>query len=633
MQWNIAPECSALAMVCILNICARNGNTLPTLRKFFFKLCLAGGILTISFNIMTGVVLTEHTLLPAWILWVVNTVYYLTTPVFGVLFMVYGFSVLEGNEDKAIRMSLIFSIPTIPYLLMVLTNPWTRLIFKVVPVTGYVRGPLIILPFLMTYYYGIVIIATAIFKRGNASRVEHITLIAFPAAAVVAVIVQQIFPAIILTGSATACALLITYLMLENKQISLDALTGLPTRQVLLDMMKINLSRHKDFTLMVLSLRKFKLINNRLGQYCGNLILRQIAGFLKGVAPKAQLYRFSGDEFAILLEGHQNPDEMVSAIIARMSGTWNVENYQCPVSMALGIVKNDHELDSVETMITGAEHAVLRAKERLGNVCVYCTPQMISDIHRREGITEILSNTVKKNDIALYYQPIYDVATSKFTAAECLVRIPESPLGFLSPGEFIPLAEATGIIVPLTYQILEKICPFLNVLSAANSELSAIMVNFSAMQFADENLEEKFLQIIQRYNIPLSKLKIELTESILAENYEVVKQFILKMYKLGLRFELDDFGTGYSNIATVLQIPWDTIKLDRSLIVSATESEQAALVVKNMVKAFQALDICVLAEGVETEEQRDFAISIGCKLIQGFFYAKPVPQVEAMEYF
>ncbi|MEG2138687.1 MAG: EAL domain-containing protein, partial [Oscillospiraceae bacterium] len=112
-----------------------------------------------------------------------------------------------------------------------------------------------------------------------------------------------------------------------------------------------------------------------------------------------------------------------------------------------------------------------------------------------------------------------------------------------------------------------------------------------------------------------------------------VKRFILKMYKLGLRFELDDFGTGYSNISTVLQIPWDTIKLDRSLIVSATESERAALVVKNMVKAFLSLGICVLAEGVETAEQRDFAISIGCKLIQGFFYAKPVPQAEAMEYF
>ncbi|MEG1578412.1 MAG: diguanylate cyclase, partial [Oscillospiraceae bacterium] len=505
MQWNIAPECSALAMICILNICARNGNTLPTLRKFFFKLCLAGSILTISFNIMTALILTEHALLPAWVLWVVNTIYYMTTPVFGVLFMVYSFSVLEESEEKAVRLSLLSAIPTIPYLLVVLTNPWTRLIFKVVPVTGYVRGPLIILPFLMTYYYGTVIILTAIFKRSHASRVEHVTLIAFPAAAVVALVVQQIFPTIVLTGSATACALIITYLMLENKQISLDALTGLPTRQVLLDMMKINLSRRSDFTLIVLSLRKFKLINNRLGQHCGNLILQQIAAFLRGVAPKTQLYRFSGDEFAILLEGHQNPDEMVSVISARMNDTWNVESYQCSVFMAVGIVKNDRDLDSVETMITGAEHAVFRAKEHLENAYIYCTPQMISDIHRREGITEILADTVKKNDIALYYQPIYDVTTSKFTAAECLVRIPDSPLGFLTPGEFIPLAETTGIIVPLTYQILEKLCPFLNELSTVNSDFSAVMINFSALQFSDENLEEKFLEIIHRHNVPLTK--------------------------------------------------------------------------------------------------------------------------------
>ncbi|MEG2513418.1 MAG: EAL domain-containing protein [Acetivibrio sp.] len=633
MKWNIAPECTALMTICIIFFYAQTKNTLPTLRKFLFRLCFIGSIITVAFNIITAAVLMEHGYLPSWILWTVITIYYLTTPTVGIFFLLYSLSVLVEDTKKVFRMSLIGIIPTVLYLLLVISNPFSHLIFNIVPGVGYVRGPWIALAFLISYYYCFLVLVFANMKRFHISRTERMALTAFPITAFLAIGMQQIFVNLIFTGTATACVLIIIYLTMENKQISLDALTNIPTRQVLLDMLKLTLLRKNKTTLIVVSLKKFKVINNRLGQSCGNLLLQQMTLFLKSLTKNGKLYRFGGDEFAILVDSSQDVDQLISTILKRMNSTWDVGNYKTTVLAAIGVVGYDAGLDSVEEIIMGVEHAVLCAKQMVGNSYVYCTPQMISDIHRRENIVEILKNTVANNDIVLYYQPIYDVNSSKFLFAESLARIPNSPLGFLSPGEFIPIAESTGLIVPLTYQIMEKICLFIKELLEENIEFSSIHINFSAIQFSDENFDKKIIDIIKRHSIPFSKIKIEITESILAENYDIVKDYIIRMYDQGLRFELDDFGTGYSNISLVLQLPWDTIKLDRSLILSGTESESSALVVKYIGAAFRSLDICVLAEGVETPNQLDFAIGIGCKLIQGFYYAKPMPLKEAKQYF
>ncbi|MEG2784330.1 MAG: EAL domain-containing protein [Lachnospiraceae bacterium] len=625
MKWNLAPECTSLVIICIVFFYAQTKNVLPTLRNFLFKLCFIGSIITVLFNIITGIVLMEHAFLPQWILWLVNMLYYLTTPISGIFFLFYSLSVLTEDTKKVFRLSMIGVIPTVLYLFVVLTNPFSHLIFNVLPKIGYVRGPWIALSFIMVYYYCAIVFVLANMKCFNVSKTQRLTLISFPIAAFLAIVIQQFFSNLILSGTATACVLIIIYLTIENKQISLDALTNIPTRQVLLDMLKLNLTRKNNASLIVLSLKKFKVINNRYGQPGGNLILQQVACFLKSITKDARLYRFGGDEFAILMDNNQDVDNLITVILNRMNVAWDIGSDKVTVFTAIGVVQYDASFDSVEEIILGVEHAVICAKQREGNSCIYCTSQMISDIHRRENIIEILKNTIVNNDIVLYYQSIFDVDFSKFLFAESLVRIPNSPLGSLSPDEFIPIAESTGLIVPLTYQIMEKICLFIKELIDANIEFSAIHINFSAMQFLDENFEEKVLDIIKRQKIPFSKIKIELTESVLAENYDVVKDYIIKMCKQGLRFGLDDFGTGYSNISMVLQIPWDTIKLDRSLIVSAITNESSALIVKHIVSAFLSLGICVLAEGVETVEQRDFAIGIGCKQIQGFYYAKPLP--------
>ena len=205
-------------------------------------------------------------------------------------------------------------------------------------------------------------------------------------------------------------------------------------------------------------------------------------------------------------------------------------------------------------------------------------------------------------------------------------------IGPVYPNEFIPIAEETGLIIELTYVILDEVCKYINRLIEKGLPMEAIHVNFSAIQFSQPDLSRKVLEIIQRNGTPMSAVKIEFTESTLAENPQVVTDFALEMRKHGIEMGLDDFGTGYSNIATVIRIPFGTIKLDKSLVWASIDNPTSALTIRHLVHAFRDLGMTVIAEGVETESQRQLVEDIGVEQIQGYYYSKPLSMEEMEEF-
>ncbi|MEG1801360.1 MAG: hypothetical protein RR273_05225, partial [Oscillospiraceae bacterium] len=215
MKWNIASECTAFVIICVVFFYARNKNVLPTLRKFLFKICFIVSIFTVSLNILTAAVLMNQSVFSLRTCEIINMIYYLTTPISGISFLIYSFSVLTKDAKKVFRMSLVGIIPTILYQLVVLTNPITHLVFDVVPGVGYVRGPWIMLAFIIPYYYCIVAFIFSNMRCFDISKTERLTLAAFPVAAFIAIGIQQLFRSIILSGSATACVLIIIYLTIE----------------------------------------------------------------------------------------------------------------------------------------------------------------------------------------------------------------------------------------------------------------------------------------------------------------------------------------------------------------------------------------------------------------------------------
>ena len=242
---------------------------------------------------------------------------------------------------------------------------------------------------------------------------------------------------------------------------------------------------------------------------------------------------------------------------------------------------------------------------------------------------QILKEKLDDRSFEMYYQPIYSVESGTFNYAESLMRMNDTPIGPVYPSEFIPIAEETGMIIDITYAVLDKVCAFVNGLMEEHIPIEAVHVNFPAVQFTQPDLEEKVMEIIRRNGTPPSAIKIEFTESTLAEKPEAVIDFAAEMAKHGIEMGLDDFGTGYSNFAMVINIPFGTIKLDKSLVWAMIGNRNSALGVKNIVRTFKELGMTVVAEGVETEEQRRMVVDSQVDQIQGFYYARPMPEEEA----
>lgn len=316
-----------------------------------------------------------------------------------------------------------------------------------------------------------------------------------------------------------------------------------------------------------------------------------------------------------------------------MSNTWTVKDYSLIIPASYGAAYFPESASSLEGMVDAIEYAITRAKNApYGSIC-YCGQEMAEEIRRKQQIIQILKQKLAENSFELYYQPIITVDTEHYSFAESLLRIPDSPIGPIYPSEFIPIAESTGMIIEMTYQILNTVCHFINHLTMRQIPIGAIHVNFSAIQFSEKNLADKVSKIIMDNGTPFSKIKIEFTESTLAENTQVVTKFVYDMVKKGLRFGLDDFGTGYSNYASVIQIPFGTIKLDKSMIWLTLQNSKSAIMAKNITRTFHELGMSVLAEGVETKEQKEFVQECGMDYIQGFYYARPMPADQFEEFF
>lgn len=636
MKWNISAEAISLVILGIIWVYSRKGSHLPTLKNRVFQSCLVVTFSAILTNILSTVMIIHYEQFPIWLTWLVTMVYFILTPLMGLAYFMYTVSVIYTDSRQIKRVIGAGLLPGGLYIILMVLNLFTKNIFDINGDQGYVRGALIPVTYIIFYVYCIASIAVTLINYKKMDRKLYRILASFPILAFVVIIFQEFYPEVILSGSAATCALLIIYLHLQNKQISVDYLTNVPNRQELLNTLEFMLEKNpnRKFVLLVVSLRDFRQINHTCGQLKGDEFLRQVCDFLRSVGPENNVFRYSGDEFALLFSQDEKEDvkQCVEWIEKRMTQSWQVKNYCFILSAVMGIIYHTKEGETLEELVDAIEYATHQAKTgKYGSVC-YCDRNMLDKLDRKNKIIQILKDQLSNQSFELYYQPIYCVDTGTYRYAESLMRIPDSPIGPVYPSEFIPIAEETGLIIEITYMILDKVCKFINELLEKEVPIGSVHVNFSGIQFSQPNLAGRVLEIIEKNHTPKAAIKIEFTESTLAESTQAVTEFALEMKRHGIKMGLDDFGTGYSNIATVINIPFGTAKLDKSLVWGAVDNKKSALAVKNLTDTFKELGMKVIAEGVETEEQRDLMVEFGVDQIQGFYYAKPMPKEEALEF-
>ncbi len=411
-----------------------------------------------------------------------------------------------------------------------------------------------------------------------------------------------------------------------------DVLTGLPNRALFMDRIDQAISRAKrensQFALLFLDIDHFKVINDSMGHAAGDELLNIVSTRLIGVLRKTDtVARLGGDEFTIVIEGLNEAEAVVSVvknILATLDSPISVNEKEVHIGGSIGIAMYPQDGESFGTLLKNSDIAMYRAKELGRKTFQFYAHEMSQKAMQRLDLESQIRSALKSEEFIVYYQPKVDLVSGECRGMEALVRWQHPEKGLITPDKFIPLAEETGLIIQLDEWVIRTACQQFKEWRAAGYQINNLSVNLSARHFKEGGLLNHCKDIIDDIKISPESIEIELTESALVDNYVRAKEILTEIHQMGIRIALDDFGTGYASMSYLKEFPFDTVKLDRSFIQGLPDNIEDAAIVKAMIQLAEALNLNMVAEGVETEQQKVFLLDNGCVYGQGYLWSKPV---------
>ncbi|MEH7335043.1 EAL domain-containing protein [Neobacillus drentensis] len=408
-----------------------------------------------------------------------------------------------------------------------------------------------------------------------------------------------------------------------------DTLTGLPNRNRFRQQLNKVLKRQgeKMLAVLFLDLDRFKIINDTKGHTIGDIILQKVAGKLEmAVESEGFVSRQGGDEFIILLEdiNREKASEIAGRILNEFAHPLEVNNQEFFVSPSIGISIYPDDGTDEETLIKNADIAMYKAKESGKNNFQFYSSQLNGISIRKMELENGLRKALEQDQLKLFYQPQMSLTTGEVVGIEALLRWHHPEHGFISPSEFIPLAEETGLIVPIGKWVLKEACEQRKRWEIAGHRDFPIAVNVSVRQFEDDHLIEFISTLLDDIDLMASQLELEITESIM-QNLENSTIILNQLKELGVLLSIDDFGTGYSSLSYLKHLPIDKIKIDKSFVDDILYHSNQGMMVKTIIDMGLNLNFTVIAEGIEKEEQVSFLKNNACDIGQGYLFSKPLP--------
>jgi len=415
-----------------------------------------------------------------------------------------------------------------------------------------------------------------------------------------------------------------------------DTLTKLPNRLLLEDRVQQAVQEcqrgSSHCAVLFVDLDRFKTLNDSLGHFAGDNVLRTVADRLRGaVRIEDTVSRLGGDEFVILLKHLARPADAVEVarkIIEVLSNPMHLDEHELRLGSSIGISVYPEHGDSATRLIANADAAMYHVKKSGRSNFAFFTPEMSTFFPKRLALESELRAALEKGQLVLHYQPKVDMRSGNIVGMEALVRWQHPQRGMIAPSEFIPFAEETGLIVPLGRWVLQEACRQNRAWQELGIADLVVAVNISGVQFQQRDLVETVADALETSGLAARHLELEITESVVMQNAPEAIVMLEQLHRMGVGLSIDDFGTGYSSLNYLKRFPIDTLKIDQSFIRDISSDNDDAAIVRAIIALAHGMRLRVVAEGVETVGQLEFLRALGNDQYQGYLYSKPLPAAE-----
>ena len=599
-----------------------------------FSLIVIDNLLSIVFDLLSSYAIEN----PTWVPRVVNEGFSYAYLTFHALFapLFFGYVMLVSGivfSKKYQRINIIImSLPWVVSLLFIAFNPLFHSVFYLDENGAYFHGYGIYTMYVSAAIYLLGIFYIIVRYRSSFSSAQRISLGLFWALAIGTLTFQYFHPELLLEMFGQAMVCLGVSITILDEEALYDPVTHVYNRITFQNDVTRMIKSENNFTVFYVRISNGKQIASSVGLERNTLLLLRVADFLRRVAAytnKQNVYDLGNYHFAIVHRDASREEvfHLATTLEQRFKKEWLNEYFRIKYDAQIIVANIPKDFDDVDSLIALADRNYIRNTETK----VY-VGEGLDQIKRYHKVERAVARGLENNNFVVYYQPIWDATSNKIHSCEALLRLFDDEIGFVSPEEFIRVAEDNGSIVEIGEFVFDEVCRFIVESDLREKEIEFVEVNLSTIQCLQSDLVERLVSILDKYRVPASAINLEITETAAVENEDVLKGTLEKLHKVGFSVSMDDFGTGYSNLMNIFNLRFEIIKIDKSILWNADDNVAGDIILENIANTIKQMDRRIVCEGVETEEQCEKLKRIGVDYCQGYLFSRPIKTNEFVEY-
>lgn len=583
-------------------------------------------------DVITVYTLAHIDTVPLWLNYLINDVYFLSFNCIYIVYLIYIRMITEKKSKRSDRifftvLSLIFA-----YLVFVIAStPWTGFVFYFED-GKYLHGPLHITLYMVAFAMLFGCVLMILTSKRKINNMHLITACFISIVSIVGIIIQFCWNELLLVNFVASLLFFMLFHSLQNPDDYLDKELDVFNLKAFLQTVANHSGKKSGFTVLAFEIEGLQFVDQFMGVENGNELLAAVVKDCSNRL-KGDLYHLEGTRFAYIFDKNsKDVEEYADWVKWRFVSAFHVNRVSVSLTARLCKVNFPEVASTREELLNAIDYALKQAMEDNSYDVIEATKETIEKHQRSTIISHILKNAVRNRSFEVYYQPIYSVHEKTFRVAEALVRLRDPEMGFIPPDEFIPVAEQNGLILEIGDIVFHKVCEFLQSKDAKNLGIQYIEVNLSMVQCMQEDLHHELKKIMDEYQIPYNMIDFEVTETFSTSDNKILMNNMSSLIDSGCTFAVDDYGTGFSNTNYLVSLPFELVKLDKSVVWSANGNEKAMKVLEHTAAMMKSLGLKIVAEGVETYEQMQMLCEMDCDFLQGYYFSPPIPAEKYVEF-